>query len=156
MISRQCDRHGVRFDTAKPELREAIAAYYDRTYAYLAEISRTESGASPVQIWPHHFDMAVLISLPTPEGEEARSIGVGLSPGDGTISEPYWYITPYPEPTSDRLTPLPKGTWKMEGWVGALLIATELGDIHDSQNQQALQSGTAPSVQRFRPSSKTA
>src|SRR4029077_7711687 len=45
--------------------------------------------ASPVVCWPHHFDIATLISLEEGSPANARSIGVGASPGDEYYSQPY-------------------------------------------------------------------
>lgn len=131
--------HGASFDTSQPELRRAIITYYDRTSLALETLVQAESGAAPVWVWPHHFDMATLITLTMAEGEEGQSVGVGFSPGDAGTAEPYWYVTPWPYPPVERLTPLTYGSWNTEGWVGALLTATELGDIDSLSNQQHLQ-----------------
>jgi hypothetical protein len=59
--------------------------------------------------------------------EEARSIGIGLSPGDGEYDEPYFYISPWPTPDIQKriLPDVPAGKWHTEGWVGALLLASD-------------------------------
>ena len=75
--------------------------------------------ATPVRCWPHHFDIATLVSL----GGE-RTIGIGMSPGDGSYAEPYWYVTPWPYPKGE-LPPLEHGSWHREGWTGAVLLARE-------------------------------
>ena len=49
---------------------------------------------------------------------------MGLSPGDGTFAEPYFYILPWPQPTRE-LPELDGGHWHTEGWTGAVLEATE-------------------------------
>jgi hypothetical protein len=80
--------------------------------------------ASPVRCWPHHFDIATLITLPplASGGGGARSIGVGLSPGDGSYAQPYFYVTPWPYPKDPPLPPLPGGgVWHQTGWFGAVL-----------------------------------
>ena len=73
--------HGAVFDVNNQGERETLVRYYDLTLPILQAVTVNHPSASPVRIWPHHFDMATLISLPTPAGEEARSITVGLSPG---------------------------------------------------------------------------
>jgi hypothetical protein len=78
--------------------------------------------ATPVRCWPHHFDIAALMST----GDE-RTIGVGLSPGDASYAEPYWYVTPWPYPKSE-LPALARGTWHRDGWTGAVLLARHGGD----------------------------
>jgi hypothetical protein len=80
-----------------------------------------------VRCWPHHFDIATLIQIDPPHlGEGARSIGVGMSPGDASYAEPYWYVTPWPYPSQDQLGCLPAGAWNRRGWTGAVLTATEI------------------------------
>ena len=65
---------------------------------------RAGSAAAPVRVWPHHFDVGSVLPLGGAVGEGAPSIGIGLSPGDETIAEPYLYVTPWPrlpEPLPD-------------------------------------------------------
>lgn len=86
--------------------------------------------ASPVRCWPHHFDIATLVSLPGGPRGEARTIGLGLSPGDGSYAEPYFYVTPWPAPDSATLPALPAGAaWHRAGWFGAVLTGT--ATFHD-------------------------
>jgi hypothetical protein len=89
----------------------------------LRALAASTAGASPVRCWPHHFDIATLISLDAPHRE--TSIGAGLSPGDASYADPYWYVTPWPYPPLDRLPHLPAGHWHTERWVGAVLPASE-------------------------------
>ncbi len=91
------------------------------------EYASLEPGPSPVRCWPHHFDIATLISLEKGNSEKARSIGVGLSPGDGHYGEPYFYVTPWPYPDSNNLPDLPDGGhWHTKEFVGAILPASEI------------------------------
>jgi hypothetical protein len=78
--------------------------------------------ASPVRCWPHHFDIATLVTVPGGAPGPARTIGAGLSPGDGSYAEPYFYVTPWPAPDSPTLPALPAGAlWNRSGWFGAVL-----------------------------------
>jgi hypothetical protein len=82
-------------------------------------------GSAPVRVWPHHFDVGSVLPLGAVGGEGAPSIGIGLSPGDEAIAEPYLYITPWPVP--EPLPDLPAGgRWHREGWTGAVLSGTEV------------------------------
>ena len=98
----------------------------------LGEIAAREAGASPVRCWPHHFDIATLISLEGGDPEHARSIGVGLSPGDESYAEPYFYVSPWPYPESDRLDDIaPIGRWHTAGFVAYVVIGSEFAGGFD-------------------------
>jgi hypothetical protein len=87
---------------------------------------------SPVRCWPHHFDIATLVSIPGGAPGEVRTIGVGLSPGDGSYAEPYFYVTPWPAPDGPTLPELPAGAaWHRAGWFGAVLTGTAI--FHDAE-----------------------
>lgn len=91
--------------------------------------------ASTVRCWPHHFDIATLIEV----GRDAKkSIGVGMTPGDGNYAEPYWYVTPWPYPAADNLPPLETGTWHTEGWIGAVLTGSTVVAAGDARAQHDL------------------
>ncbi len=128
---------GSPFEAALlPQLSE-LGRYFADADLLLQEIVRESSGASPVYTWGHHFDTATLISFPTPEGQEARSIGVGLSPGDGHYPVPYFYVTPWPYPVDARLPALPSGgEWHTKGWTGAVLQAPRLTAAVDGDEQE--------------------
>jgi len=82
---------------------------------------------SPVRCWPHHFDMATLILLEGGDPEHARSVNAGLSPGDGSYGEPYFYVSPWPYPDTAKLPPLPApGHWHTQGFLAALSPASRI------------------------------
>ena len=113
---------GARFDASAEHLAE-LARYYGNAARVLDEIARSEPNAGPVRCWPHHFDIATLITL-SGHGEGAHTVGVGLSPGDGGSPEPYYYVTPWPYPDASRLGELSVGRWNTVGWTGAVLPAS--------------------------------
>jgi len=85
-----------------------------------------------VLCWPHHFDIATLITLDVdePDPETARSINVGLSPGDESYDEPYFYVTPWPEPREPEKEVLAGGgLWHKEDFTAAVLPASRLPDL---------------------------
>lgn len=50
-----------------------------------------------------------------------------FSPGDGSYDQPYFYVTPWPYPSTDALPLLPAGVhWHTEGWTGAVLTAEQV------------------------------
>ena len=87
--------------------------------------------ASPVRCWPHHFDIATLMVLEGGDPEHARSVNAGLSPGDGSYDEPYFYVSPWPYPDAGKLPPPPApGHWHTRGFLAAVaparaILATE-------------------------------
>ena len=94
-------------------------------------------GPSPVRCWPHHFDIATLLSLAPGNPETAPSVGIGMSPGDDFYVEPYFYISPWPAPPAAALPDLPKpGHWHTEGFVGAIATAHEV--LQQADRRQAL------------------
>ncbi len=90
---------------------------------------------SPIQLWPHHFDLAILwlpgekIPGQNPEEEEYadKQMNFGFTFGDEGISEPYFYVTAYPLPEVFPSLDLPTGTtWHTEGFSGAVLLYRSL------------------------------
>ena len=99
-----------------------IGRWYGNAGRLLAAMMPSFSGSSPVRSWPHHFDIAMLI----PEGA-SKSVGVGLSPGDETFSQPYWYVSPYPYPREPLLPGLPaRGRWHRGSFFAAVLTGCDL------------------------------
>ena len=101
-----------------------LQAWFDLAQRRLSEVAE-RCGGGEVRVWPHHFDIATLIELDRSGGEDARSINVGLSPGDAAYAEPYWYVTPWPKP-SRPLPELSAGRWHTEGFTAAVLPASQL------------------------------
>ncbi|MEC9373942.1 MAG: hypothetical protein VYC34_08865 [Planctomycetota bacterium] len=101
---------------------EALTAAFANADLMLRRVVETVEGAAPIRCWPHHFDIATLITLPESEFGKGRTIGVGMTPGDSTDPLPYWYVTPWPYPGNKSLPPLEgEGRWHTTGWTGALL-----------------------------------
>ncbi|MCA9586320.1 MAG: Rieske 2Fe-2S domain-containing protein [Myxococcales bacterium] len=106
------------------ELERWIADAHD----VLERFARGDATASEVRLWPHHFDMATLITLVRDDDpERAKSINVGLSFGDGAYDEPYAYVSPWPYPPSrSEAPPLTLGAWHTDGFFAAVLTARAL------------------------------
>ena len=83
-----------------------------------------------VRCWPHHFDIAALLALEAGDPETARSIGVGLSPGDESYAEPYIYCTPWPTPSALPQAPA-EMTWHTEGFTSLICPASRLSQGAD-------------------------
>ena len=117
-----------------------FAHLYHNADAFLRAYRARTPGASPVVVWPHHFDIASITVYDPDEAdpEEARSIGVGLSPGDETYAEPYVYVLPWPHLPAATLPALgPVGHWHTQGFVAAILTAGEWLTSGDPEAQES-------------------
>ncbi len=92
------------------------------------------------QLWPHHFDLAVLwlsgrqVPGEDPQDEEAadESMNFGFSTGDEGISSPYFFATAYPSLDGlSRPQASSGGRWHAEGWQGAVLDYADLARAED-------------------------
>ncbi len=92
--------------------------------------SRLKGQTSPVQLWPHHFDLAVswfsgrLIPGKDPKNSEEsqEQMTFGFSAGDETITDAYFYATAYPIPEDLLKISLPGNAyWNQTGFRGAVL-----------------------------------
>jgi hypothetical protein len=115
---------------ARGENRE-LSNYWSDAAGSLDELVRTTPGATPVLTWPHHFDIATLITLAGAPPQ--RTIGVGQSPGDEWYDEPYWYVGPYPYPAMTNPPPLARGHWHTNKWVGAVFRASDFARAGDQR-----------------------
>ena len=109
----------------------ALAVWFAAGAELLEELrkktQRFKPGPTPVRCWPHHFDIALLVQV-----DDARSIGIGLSPGDGYYAQPYFYLSPYPKPDTENLPQLPPGgRWHTKGFFGAVATAIDIRELPD-------------------------
>jgi len=133
--------NGAVFDDGDREARGSLAVWFSNAAALLESFRAVESDASPVRCWPHHFDIATLLSFDPgePDAEKARSCGLGLSPGDNSSKVPYFYVGPWPRPAPDRLPLLAgDGAWSTEGGVVARLDASKIFALSDPRAQATL------------------
>lgn len=123
-------QHGHAFGTPDERHLRELARWY-------ANAARVLAPHGTVRCWPHHFDIAALdvIDADAPK-EKARSIGVGMSPGDGSYAEPYFYVTPWPYPSSGVTLPaIGPAQWHVVGWIGAVLRAKKLLAVRVHQGE---------------------
>lgn len=120
------------------ELKE-LAKWFANASRILGTVQSETEGATPVRVWPHHFDMATLVALDpaTTDPKKARSVTLGMSPGDSSYDEPYFYMTVWPKPEYADLPELDgRGGWHTEGWIGGVLPSTLLMESGDEQARQ--------------------
>lgn len=113
-----------------------IAACFANAAFFLDRVERQmiehKFSASPVRCWPHHFDLATLTMLPTPDPDMIGYVGTGISPGDEYYDEPYFYVSVYPDPDPATLPALPAlGHWHSLDFVAAILPAHKILTVTD-------------------------
>src|SRR4051794_34517462 len=92
-------------DHVDPDCAAALAAWFAFGSGVLEELvaeAAPQLAATPPQLWPEHFDVAIEL------GSEQRGqrAAYGASPGDEEHSEPYLYVAPW-ESDAHPLTELP-------------------------------------------------
>jgi hypothetical protein len=117
-----------------------LAGWFADAHSTLEAIRKQMTGrsflVSPVRCWPHHFDLATLISLDEAMGEHGRSVNIGLSPGDEYYDEPYYYVTPYPHPHPAKLPALPKlGHWHTRDFTAAIAPTNRILKAKDRKTE---------------------
>ena len=130
-----------RFSGYSAEHAQSIGRVLSGVNAAMAEFrALIPEETSPIQLWPHHFDLSMLwlpgekIEGQDPENEEYsdKQMNFGFTFGDTGIPEPYFYVTAYPLPDGFPSLPLPVGTeWKTEGFSGAVLLYKTLVECSD-------------------------
>ncbi len=126
------------FSADQPALEE-LGRWFSNADRALKSVLEGRSDASEVRIWPHHFDIGSLIALDPHAGEEGRFVGLGLSPGDENYAQPYWYVSPYPNPSSEAELPQLEagGAWHTQGFVSAVLTGDRLVEDASQAEVQA-------------------
>ena len=115
---------------------DELTRWYANGDRALREVAGQDPRSTPVRCWPHQFDIATLLVLEREDPAEdlaestsavTRSLGVGMTPGDGSYADAYWYVTVWPHPqTAERPELASGGIWHEQGWVGAVLTSTAL------------------------------
>lgn len=105
---------GAAFRVASKASFAALADLLDGADRVLGAVAAALPDASPVRVWPHHFDMATLAVI-TPD----RTLGVGLAVPDGIEPGGYWYVSPWaaspPARSALEWTALAQGRWIARG-----------------------------------------
>jgi len=129
----------ARYDAAAPiaALGELTRLFDDAEFV-LQDVAAAASGLRPgpseVRVWPHHLDMATLITLEEGPAETARAVGVGLARPDDVFDEFYWYAYASPHPAGARLPKLKsRGRYSDKGFVGAVLPMSEVVKRRDQE-----------------------
>lgn len=111
---------GAAFPAEGHALRAELVRWFDDLHGTLAVLAGA-SGARAPRLWSHHFDLDTILML-----EAGRSLGLGFSPGDEGIPEPYLYVLPDPAPAAAARPTLAEPLEWAEGWDGVLLRGSRL------------------------------
>ena len=125
---------------AWPDFSVEAAQHYWRVLSWVdIQLKRFKAShhaeTSPVQLWPHHFDIAMLLcsgrKIPGADQSDPdvsdEQLNFGFVPGDDGIHEPYFYATAYPDPMKRMKKRLPTGAyWHTRGWDGVVMPYAQL------------------------------
>lgn len=118
---------GVPDDTTPldvdPDSAERLADVYtfaDGVLRRFRESLPAADGASGINLWPEHFDLA----FEAGSEEAGKRANYGASPGDADHSEPYLYVGPWTAPVGGEL-------WNATAFTGAELGYSELARADD-------------------------
>ncbi len=120
-----------------------LARWFANGNLVLKELTSSARGWAEVRCWPHHFDLGTVISIESSgDASSGRSIGVGMSPGDTSFPEPYFYVNPYGlAQVPEERPPLDSGGhWHAEGWFGAVLTAQSIVGFPEDSRESAASS----------------
>ena len=117
----------------------AISAYWQALKQINGVFQQFKTGLAgetgPVQLWPHHFDLALLWFSgrqvpgidPTDRENADEQMNFGFSTGDEGTPDAYFYATAYPAPEGWVGSMLSEGAyWNASGFSGAVLPYAEL------------------------------
>jgi hypothetical protein len=78
--------------SGEAEAFDELARWFGAAAEVLGDFNTTIASAypntSPIVSWPHHFDIAMVVSFDADTAQSARSIGIGVSPGDEFYDQP--------------------------------------------------------------------
>jgi hypothetical protein len=105
--------------------------------------AETPEETSPIQLWPHHFDLSMLWlpgeKIPGQDPADAeysdKQINIGFTLGDPGITEPYFYLTAHPLPAGFPALSLPTGSaWQSEGFSGVVTLYRDVAGRAEPEN----------------------
>ena len=95
--------------------------------------------ASPIRLWPHHFDLGIYAQL---NAEMGLYLSAGLAISDSLVEDVYYYASGWKEgkviPTS-AFKGLDQGDWRSD-WAGATLLA---GKVNEAEAKHFLKQAQA-------------
>ena len=107
--------------TIEADAAFGLDVWYFLGNSVLTRLVADKADASPIQIWPEHFDIAT----------DFGGVNYGASPGDSTHPEPYFYVGPWDIDAAKKAHP----DFFTDPW-GAALHHRDLD--HEEPGEQAL------------------
>ena len=108
-----------------------LGDWYGMGFAALEALRADPASVDPArpQLWPGHFDPAIEV------GDEDRRASYGASPGDGSIDEPYLYVSVWWPDRVGLDGEIDRGIWNAPSFTGAVL---ELADFPADEDPVAV------------------
>lgn len=128
----------------------ALEAMFSGAGALLDGVVSSREDASPVRVWPHHFDIATLITIEQDaNGKATKTLGIGFAPMGGGYSEWYGYVSPWPWPEAGTLPGLEgAGFWHTDGWTGAVLPGADVAAAEPGQRAELVEQYLAEAIDK--------
>lgn len=128
-----------RFEPLPQNALQEFEYWYSNAYLLISAMAAKDERSSALRCWPHHFDLASLITLEEHDDpEQVKSVNMGFSPGDDCYDLPYLYVTPWPLPDINPSL-LPNlggdGFWHTQDWTGSILTLAQLSASTDRKQQ---------------------
>jgi hypothetical protein len=113
--------------SGESEALEELARWYDAAADLLAGVLAAQNLAAPVVCQPQHLHLCAQPAMAADADGIARSMTLGMSPGDEHYAQPYFYLrtTPRLKPADLPLIAEP-GRWHLQGFVGAVATAEDI------------------------------
>lgn len=119
----------------QPELFDELARYRTDGHLILTHFASQFNTASPVLVWPHHFDGGSYIPLEFENGKAITSVSIGLAVSDSYYGSPYFYVTAWKKNGINYKNKpeinLP-GHWHHHEWTGQVLEGKSLAGMGDN------------------------
>jgi hypothetical protein len=138
------------YDTAAAE--GFFAAFVGAHTAFERHRAGLGDQVSPIQLWPHGFDLAFEWYGTRTEPYGGKDLPAQLNLGFYPAGDPYFYSNPWPFDESLTSIPLPHGaTWQTEGWKGTMLpyrfIREDAAETKLTEYARAVFDAAAPTLE---------
>lgn len=114
-----------------------LGRWFANGYGLLTGVGAGLDVSEPALCRPDRLDVSVRVPMGSEASpKDARSVRLGLSPGDAEFPGPHLYALVPAISAGVERPPLPVGSWHEGGWTGALLAGEELVAAGDGAAQE--------------------